>query len=336
MRLKTLAILSMALLFLAGCSKPANKATVRIGLSLDTLKEERWQHDRDLFTAKAKELGAEVLVQAANSNDAQQNSQAENLLTQGINVLVVVPHNGKSMATIVEAAHKMGVPVMAYDRLIMDSDLDLYISFDNVRVGELQAGYLVQRKPKGNYMLIGGAPTDNNAKLLRKGQMNVLNPYIKKGDIKIVGDQWANDWLPVEALKIMENCLTRNKNKVDAVVVSNDGTAGGAIQALSEQKLAGKVLVSGQDADLAACQRIVAGTQSMTVYKPIQRLAEKAAQVAVAMAKKGLMLDKTTPINNGKRDVPSVLLEPMQVDNGNLLTTVVADGYQKKDEVYKK
>jgi D-xylose transport system substrate-binding protein len=336
MRLKTLAVLGMALLFLAGCGEPRAKGKIRIGLSLDTLKEERWQYDRNLFVAKAKELGADVLVQAANSNDALQNSQAENLLTQGIHVLVVVPHNGKSAATIVEAAHKLGVPVIAYDRLILDSDLDLYISFDNVKVGELQAGYLVTRKPKGNYVLIGGAPTDNNAKLLRQGQMKVLEPYIKKGDIKIVGDQWANDWLPVEALKIMENNLTRNKNKVDAVVVSNDGTAGGAIQALAEQKLAGKVLVSGQDADLAACQRIVAGTQSMTVYKPIQRLAEKAAQVAVALAKKQGLIDATAPINNGKRDVPSVLLEPMQVDKANLDSTVIADGYQKKEEVYKK
>jgi len=185
-------------------------------------------------------------VQAANSNDALQNSQAENLLTQKVDVLVVVPHNGKSAATIVEAAHKAGVPVMSYDRLILDSDVDLYISFDNVKVGELQADYLVKRVPTGNYVLIGGAPTDNNAKLFRQGQMNVIGPLVKKGDIRIVGDQWANDWLPVEALKIMENSLTRNHNQVNAVVVSNDGTAGGAIQALNEQKLAGKVVVSGR------------------------------------------------------------------------------------------
>ena len=322
--------------FMAGCGKHGAEGGIKIGLSMDTLKEERWQHDRDLFVARAKELGAEVLVQAANSNDAMQNSQAENLLTQGVNVLVVIPHNGKSAATIVDSAHKSGVPVIAYDRLITDCDLDLYVSFDNVRVGELQGEYISKRVPKGNYVLIGGAPTDNNAKLFRQGQMNILKPLIDKGDIKVVADQWANDWLPVEALKIMENALTINKNKVDAVVVSNDGTAGGAIQALAEQKMAGKVFVSGQDADLAGCQRIVAGTQSMTVYKPIKELAAKAAELAVAMAKKQVFTDKTSPVNNGKKDVPSVLLLPIQVDKGNLDATVIADGYQKKEDVYKK
>jgi D-xylose transport system substrate-binding protein len=334
MKLRTLMILGLAAVVTAGCGK-AGGSKLKIGLSMDTLKEERWQYDRDLFVARAKELGAEVLVQAANSNDAMQNSQAENLITQGVKVLVVIPHNGKSAATIVESAHKAGVPVIAYDRLIMDSDLDLYISFDNVKVGELQADYLVKRKPKGNYVLIGGAPTDNNAKLFRQGQMNVLKPYIKRGDIKVVADQWANDWLPVEALKHMENALTKNKNKVDAVVASNDGTAGGAIQALNEQKLAGKVLVSGQDADLAACQRIVAGTQSMTVYKPIKNLATRAAEVAVAMAKGEAAPDATQKVNNNFKAVPSVLLEPIQVDKANLDATVIADGYQKKGEVYK-
>ena len=308
MRLKPLAAFGLAIVLLAGCGNQGSGNKIKIGLSLDTLKEERWQHDRDLFVAKCKALGADVLVQAANSDDALQNSQAENLLTEGVNVLVVVPHNGKSAATIVESAHKAGVPVLAYDRLINDCDLDLYVSFNNVKVGEMQADYLVKHQPKGNYVLIGGAPTDHNALMFREGQMNILKPYVDRGDIKVVADQWATDWQAVEALKITENALTKNNNKVDAVLVSNDGTAGGAIQALSEQNLAGKVWVSGQDADLAGCQRIVAGTQSMTVYKPIQKLAEKAAELAVALAQKQPLTDKTTTVNNGKKDVPSILL----------------------------
>jgi D-xylose transport system substrate-binding protein len=306
-----------------------------IGFSMDTLKEERWQRDRDEVVAAAQKMGAKVLVQAANGNDALQNSQAENLLTQGVDVLLVAPHNGKTAATIVEAAHKAGVPVLAYDRIINDSDLDLYISFDNVRVGELQGDYAVRHVPKGSYVLIGGAPTDHNAVLVREGQTKLLKPAIDHGDIKVVADQWARDWQPIEALKIMENALTRANNQVDAVVVSNDGTAGGAIQALAEQKLAGKVLVTGQDADLAACQRIVAGTQTMTVYKPIPLLAGKAAEVAVLMARKQPIPDPTKPVKNGKKDVPSILLEPIPVDKGNLLSTVVKDGYHKLEEVYK-
>ncbi len=336
MRLKPLAVFGLAIVLLAGCGNHGSNNKIKIGLSLDTLKEERWQHDRDLFVAKCKALGADVLVQAANSDDALQNSQAENLLTEGVNVLVVVPHNGKSAATIVESAHKAGVPVLAYDRLINDCDLDLYVSFDNVKVGEMQADYLVKHQPKGNYVLIGGAPTDHNAIMFRQGQMNILKPYVDKGDIKVVVDQWATDWQAVEALKITENALTKNNNKVDAVLVSNDGTAGGAIQALSEQNLAGKVLVSGQDADLAGCQRIVAGTQSMTVYKPIQKLAEKAAELAIALAQKQPLTDKTSTVNNGKKDVSSILLEPIEVDKANLDSTVIADGYQKKEDVYKK
>lgn len=321
------------------CSSQGPKAQgekpITIGFSMDTLKEERWQRDRDMFVARCEELGARVLVQAANGDDALQNAQAENLLTQGVDVLLVAPHNAKTAAVIVESAHKMGVPVIAYDRLIRDADVDLYVSFDAVRVGEMQAEYLVKRKPKGNYVLIGGAPTDNNALLFREGQMNVLKPLIDRGDIKIVSDQWAKDWQASEALKIMENALTRSNNQVDAVVVSNDGTAGGAVQALAEQKLTGKVLVSGQDADLAACQRIAAGSQSMTVYKPIKKLALKAAEMALLLAKKQPIGESTRPVPNGLKDVPSLLIEPLQVDKNNLVQTVIADGYQKLEEVYK-
>ena len=345
MRQRAATLFALAVLSAAGCSRPpaekpgASAAPggkkIRIGFSMDTLKEERWHRDRDLLVKRAGELGAEVLVQAANGNDALQNSQAENMLTQGVDVLLVAPHNGKTAAVIVEAAHRAGVPVIAYDRLINDADVDLYMSFDNEEVGRMQADYLVKRRPKGNYVVIGGAPTDNNALLYHQGQMKVLAPFVSHGDIRIVSDQWARDWLAVEALKIMENALTRSDNRVDAVVAANDGVAGGAIQALAEQNLAGKTLVSGQDAELSACQRIAAGTQSMTVYKPIERLAFKAAEVAVRLARKEPHGETTRGIGNGKIDVPSILLAPVAVDKDNLVSTVIADGYQKLEDVYR-
>jgi D-xylose transport system substrate-binding protein len=340
MRLGSMAAVLLCAGSLATCSgkkqtDAAGGKKITIGLAMDTLKEARWQRDRDLFVAKAEALGARVLVQAANGDDALQNSQAENLLTQGIDVLVVVPHNAKTAATIVESAHRSNVPVMSYDRLILDSDVDLYISVDPTRVGELQGEYAIKNRPKGNCVLIGGAPTDNNARLVRNGQMTALKAAVDRGDVKIVTDQWAKEWQPVEALKIMENALTRNNNQVDIVVASNDGTAGGAIQALAEQKLAGKVLVTGQDADLAACQRIVAGTQTMTVYKPIKLLADKAAEVAIRMARKEALTEASRTTNNGKKDVPSLLLEPVAVDKSNLDATVIADGFQKKEDVYR-
>jgi len=320
---------------LVACGKKEEPAQFRVGLSMDTLKEERWQKDRDFFVAAAEKLGAKVSVQSANSDDARQIAQCENLLSEGVDVIVIVPHNGKIMASVVEAAHKQNIKVLAYDRIINDCDLDYYISFDNVRVGELQSQYLVERVPKGNYVLIGGAPTDYNAILFRKGQMNILQPYIDRGDIKVVADQWATDWLPINALKHTENALTINQNKVDAIVASNDGTAGGSIQALEEQKLAGKVIVSGQDAELAGCQRILDGTQAMTVYKPIKPLAEKAAEIALKIIKGEPITDASQLVNNGAKDVPSILLPPIAVDKANLYETVVKDGFQKLDEVYK-
>jgi D-xylose transport system substrate-binding protein len=324
--------------FSCGCGsrekEGAGTGPIRIGFSMDSLQLERWQRDRDIFVQRARELGAEVLVQSAEGNDSVQVRQAENLLTQGVDVLVVVPHNGEIAASIVDSAKQQHVPVVAYDRMIQNSDVDFYISFDNVKVGELQAKYLLDRAPKGNYVLIGGSPTDNNARMFRQGQMDVLEPAIRRGDIKIVADQWSKDWLPSEALSHTENALTQARNNIVAVVASNDSTAGGVIQALEEQKLAGKVLVSGQDADLAACQRIVEETQAMTVYKPIRPLATRAAEAALALAKRQ-SVEFNTKVNNTHKEVPSYLLEPIVVDKKNMAQTVIKDGFLKVEDVYR-
>lgn len=325
-------LVGLALLPALALSAPKK---IKIGLSMDTLKEERWQKDRDIFVAMAKEMGAEVLVQAANGNDALQISQSENLITQGVDILVVVPHNGVAAASIVTMAHKAGKKVIAYDRMIENSDVDLYISFDNLEVGRMQANYMLKLAPKGNYMVLGGAPTDHNAKLYRQAHMEVLKPYIEKGDIKVVADPWAREWLSSEALKHTENVLSKQNNNIQAVVAPNDGTAGGVVAALKQQNLAGKIPVSGQDADLAACQRIAEGTQTMTVYKPIRQLAAKAAEVAVTMARGNPIPDATTTLNNGKKNVTSILIKPIQVDKTNLESTVIKDGYQTAKEVYK-
>lgn len=318
----------------AATKAPAKNGKIVIGLSMDTLQEERWQKDRDIFVEAAKKLGAEVNVQSANSDDAKQISQAENLISQGVNVLVVIPHNADASAAIVEKAHAAGIKVLSYDRLITNSDLDVYLSFDNEKVGEMQAKAIVEKTPKGKYVLIEGSETDNNAHLFQKGQMNILDPLVKKGDIQIVFKQWSKDWNPAAALANMENALTANNNKIDAVVAANDGTAGGVIQALTAQGLAGKIPVSGQDAELAAAQRIVEGTQTMTVYKPIKSLATKAAELAVKMAK-GEDMGADKKVNNKKIDVPSILLEPIAVNKDNIDSTVIADGFQKKEDVYK-
>ncbi len=308
---------------------------VRIGFLLDSMLQDRWQKDHDIFLKRAQELGAEVIVQWADGSDEAQINQAQSLILQGVDVLVLVPHNAEVAGTIVDAARRENIPIISYDRLVKNSEPDLYISFDNEKVGELQAKYLLDKEPTGNYILIGGAPTDNNAKLLREGQMKVLQPAIDRGDIKVVADQWAREWMAEEAMKHVENALTQNRNNVTAVVTSNDGTAGGVVQALSAKGLAGKVAVSGQDADLAALQRIVGGTQTMTVYKPIHLLAAKAAEVAVAMAK-GEKPQTTRTVNNGRIDVPFIHIEPISVDSRNIDETVIKDGYHPREAIYRK
>jgi D-xylose transport system substrate-binding protein len=197
----------------------------------------------------------------------------------------------------------------------------------------MQAQYALDRVPKGNYVLIGGSPTDNNALLLRDGQMQVLKPAIDRGDIKVVSDQFAKEWKAEEALRITEDALTKSNNDIQAIVASNDGTAGGAISGLPPQ-LVGKVLVTGQDASLDAVQRIVDGKQTMTIYKPITPLAYSAVDAALKLARKE-KVDAKDKVNNGKIDVPSILQEPIVLDKNNVMATVIKDGYHKMEDVYK-
>jgi len=303
----------------------ASKDKPEIGFCIDDLRVERWSRDRDYFVAAATKLGAKVSVQSADASEARQISQIENLISRGVDVIVIVPFNSKTLGNVVAEAHKAGIKVVSYDRLILDADVDAYISFDNEKVGELQAQGVFNAQPKGNYFLLGGAPTDNNAKMLREGQLKVLKPAIDRGDVKIVGQQWVPEWSAATALRITEDALTANNNKIDAIVASNDGTAGGAIQALAAQKMAGKVPVSGQDADLAAVKRVVAGTQTMTVYKPLKLIAGEAAKLAVDLAK-GDKPAYNAKYDNGKKQVDTVLLQPTLLTKSNV-DVVIKDGF---------
>jgi D-xylose transport system substrate-binding protein len=318
-----LLLLCLSLPALASREKPV------IGLALDTLKEERWQRDRDTFIAEAAKLGATVIVQSANSDDTRQVRDVESLISRNVDVLVIVPHNGAAMTRAVKSANEARIPVIAYDRLILNANIDYYLTFDNVKVGETQAAYAAARLPKGRkarIVRIYGAPTDNNAKLFKQGQDNVLGPLIKAGAIEVVHEDWALDWKPENAKKIMNAAVTKGGRAIDAVIASNDGTAGGAVQALQEDGLAGQVLVTGQDADLAACQRILRGTQAMTVYKPLKNLASLAAKVAVEVAQ-GKKPAAAATLDNGLKPVPSIFERIIAVDRENLMTTVVADGF---------
>jgi D-xylose transport system substrate-binding protein len=308
--------------------------SIKIGYSMDSLAIERWQTDLDIFQKRAKELGAEVLVETAEGDDELQFKQAQKLLDAGIKVLVLVPHNTDTAARIVNAAKARHVPVLSYDRLVRNCDVDFFVGFDGAAVGRMQATALMQRAPKGNYVLAGGSLADNNAKIVRDGQMAVLKPLIDRGDIKIVADFWATDWSPVDAYTKMANVLASSKDSLTAVVASNDGMAGGIAQALEDRGLAGKVLVSGQDADLAAILRILSGTQTMTVYKSIVAEARRAAEVAVSLTK-GEPIERTGLVSNGAKNVPAILLDPIAVTKENIKQTVIKDGFQSLETIQK-
>ncbi|MCA1562743.1 MAG: substrate-binding domain-containing protein [Acidobacteria bacterium] len=305
----------------------------KVGLLMDTLQEERWQRDRDLFLERAKQLGAEVLVESAERDDAKQLEQAESLLGRGVQVLVVVPHSAEAAGRIVEAAKKRSVPVISYDRLILNADVDLYTSYDNRMIGEQQAQYLRNRAPTGSYILLGGAPTDHNAKLIREGQQAALADAVKRGEIKIVAEPWTPDWQADAATTLTEAALKKAGNKVVAVVASNDITAGGAIKALEKHGLAGKVFVSGQDANLDAVRRIVNGTQTMTVYKPIRPLARGAAAAAVQLAK-GEKVEGTSTVNNGLKPVQALLFTPIAVHKDLIDQVIINDKFHTREQVY--
>jgi D-xylose transport system substrate-binding protein len=319
--------------------KVSNKdKKIIIGFSMDTLKEARWQKDKELFTKFVEKNNAEALVQSANSDDTRQIQDIKSMIISGVDVIVIVPHNGDAMAKAVEIAHEAGIPVISYDRLIKNSDLDLYITFDNKKVGELQAQFIADHLPANSgkplpIIRIYGSKTDNNAFMFKEGQDVVVNKLVQQNKIKVVHEDWATDWKPEEAKRITNAAITKFGNNIFAILSSNDGMAGGAIQALIEEGVQGKVMVTGQDAELLACQRIAGGTQAMTIYKPIKTLAEKAAEVAIEMAKAKPLIANSS-VDNGFKKVPSILLDVVSVTKENLKETVIADGYLSENDVY--
>ncbi len=293
----------------------------------------RWQSDKKYFIeALAKTSpSVNVVVDDAKTDQTRQQNQALSLLTSGAKVLLDVPVDSTQAASIVRAAHANSprVPVIAYDRLIKDADVDAYVTFDPISVGRQQAQYIVDHLKTGNIVSIAGAETDNNGVLFHKGAMDVLMPLVKSGRYKLVYDKFTPNWDSNAGQAEMASALNNEQNKVDAVLVANDGLAGGVIAALKAQHLDGKVIVTGQDATVAGLQNILTGQQSMTIYKPIRKLAEAAATMTDAFLK-GQKPKTNTTMNNGKSDIPTTLLPVVTVTKANIKSTVVADGFATK------
>lgn len=321
------------------CGPPAKQ---KIGLSFSDFATERWPREKDEMTKLLEAAGYQVLVQEANHDAKLQNDQIKNMVTQGAKVIIAVAEDGDSLATAVDEVAKKKVQVIAYDRLIKSPNIAAYVSFDNVDVGRNQAKGVLAVKNKGNFVLLGGSPTDNNAHLFRAGQMEVLQPLIDKGDIKVVADQWVENWDPANAKKLMENILTSTKGKFDAVVASNDGTALGALEAMKTKGMAGKTPISGQDATEAGCNSIARGELTVTILKDTRNLTPLACDLAVKLAKKeaipGLTKMKLSDLTGDQAktgEVPCKFLEVFQVTKDNLKQLVVDSGFQSYEGVYK-
>ena len=330
---KFFALIFLTVLLLTGCNKKQNEP-VTVGFLIHALDHERWENDRDFLIEKVQELGGTVKVEIADNDASKQLAQAKELLANGVDVLVVVPVDHLAAAEIVKEAHALNVKVISYDRLIKNCKLDYYVSTDNVKIGELQANYLTRIKPVGNYALIGGAKADNNSKFLYLGQMNELQPLVEKGDIKIVYNEFTDSWDESEGYTHAKNILKNTKN-VDAIIAGNDAIARGVMKALVESGLEGKVLLAGMDADLYNLQEIVAGNQTCTIYKPYEKMAATAAELAMKLGKNEEWEKTFQTISNGEMLVPSVFHDGMVVNRENLKLTVISEGYQKEEEIYK-
>jgi len=327
-------VLSAALLLTEVAPAPPPGA-VRVGLSLPTQREERWVRDREAMEAAARSAGVDLRVANAENDPVKQAAQCDRLVADGVKVLILAPQDSAAAASIVERASKAGVRVVSYDRLVtLSPHAYHYLSFDNELVGVLQAQHLAQRAPKGAYLLLTGAPTDHNAALFAFGARRVLQPLVDRGDVRIVLDQPVRDWRPDEAERLCAQALRANGGRLDAVLAPNDGTAGGCIRALEAAGLAGKVPVTGQDAELAAARRLVKGTQTMTVFKDTRALGRRAIEMALSLAKGEPVETRGRTVHNGKRAVPSVLLPPVAVTRENLDAVLVQSGYLTRAAVH--
>ncbi len=309
----------------------ARAEDLKIGFVLSSLQEERYAKDRAYFEDEAKRLGAKVVFAACDNSERTQASKVENMLSKGIKALVIQPVNSDAAAPFVEAAHKAGIPVIAYDRVINKADLDYYVTQDSYAVGKMQAEAAVKALGgKGKVVILSGQAGHSVAAEITRGNLDVLKEH--KG-IQVVSQQSHDAWAASQAMATIENVLAKQKNDIQAVLANNSGMANGAVQALDQQGLAGKVFVAGADADLGAIRNIVAGKQQFEVLKAIKPLAESAAKLAVALAK-GEKPATDTTYDNGTKAVPTINTPVFPVDKANVDTQIVAYGFHTKEAVY--
>ncbi len=340
------AILALFILVLTACSDDdgggdttgettGGGEAVTVGVSWNNYNEERWAlWDEPAIQAVLDEAGAEYISSDAGSSAEQQLADVENLISQGADALIILAQDGEAILPAVQSALDQGIPVIAYDRLIENPGA-LYVTFDNVEVGRLQAAAVFEQVPEGNYLFIKGNSADANADFVHSGQLEVLQEAIDSGAIVNVGEAYTDNWDPAVAQTNTEQFLTENDNDVQAVVASNDGMAGGAVAALDGQGLAGQVAVSGQDGDIAALNRVALGTQTVSVWKDARELGTAAGEAAVLLAQGSALADVPGVVqfaSPGGNDMTSILLTPIAITADNL-DVVVDAGWISTEEL---
>lgn len=321
MRTTIFSLFLLAGIIFAGCTNKNPK----IGFLVHSFETPRWQNDQKYFVDAVKELGGVPMVMVADNNADKQLVQAKTLINDGAKVLVIIPVDQLAAARIVNLAHDKDIRVIAYDRLINNCRLDYYVSTDNIRVGEIQAEYLTKVRPKGNYALLGGPLSDNNSRMIYLGQINILEPFVERHEINIAYRQFANYWTTGEGYRLAKVVLDSTTNKLDAIICGNDAMAIGAIKALTERGLEGKIAVAGQDADKPNIQQIIKGNQVVTIYKRTKTMASTAAELAIHLARNEPVDPYISTISNGNRLVPSYLVDAIAVTEGNIEMTIPAE-----------
>ncbi|MFW6363083.1 MAG: substrate-binding domain-containing protein [Spirochaeta sp.] len=321
----------------------AEPTSARIGFSMDSFVVERWQRDRDAFLTTAGEFGAQVLLRTANENVEVQRRQLIELDQSGVDVLVVVPNDSEELSDTIEQIHDRGNPILAYDRMVRNTLVDGYISFDNQAIGTMMARAVVEaglsrldetgEKAVLQILIINGAVSDYNSYMINRGIVTFLRPQIESGQVELLDNVWLQAWRNEEAREAIAEAFDEFDN-IDGVIAANDLIADAVVYEAAARGQAGRLLVSGMDGDLAAVQRVAEGTQLMTVYKPVEDLARRAVESAISLAQ-GDSLDTDETIFNGSGEIPFIRLEPVLVTRENIMETVIADGFHSYQDVYR-
>jgi len=328
---KQIVIIALLALMVSSCK---NMGQVKIGLLIPASAGYRWPIDQKYVEKAASEKGIEVITRSAENDENLQLKQAKELLELGVDVLIVVAANSNTAAAIVRDAHEYNVPVIGYDRLIKNSDLDYLVTFEGAMIGNLMVDYAIKNKPEGNYVMLWGDAGDVNAILIKDAQEATLKPYIDNGKINIVYKTFVEDWSSANAYHIMQNILAFSTKKIDAVITSYDGLAMGALKAMDEVGYGGDVILTGQDAELESVKAVRDGRMSLTVYKSISTIAKASVELAAKLAKNEKVANINSTINNGRKDVPVLYLKPVAVTQSNIRETVIADKYYTEQQVF--